>query len=103
MDAKEALDKIKTAEIQAEEIIQQAEAESVLILRQAQREKLNIIASARERAMLQAQELKAQTEAQTSQEVQMINDRRKEVVRNLEDQAKNKQEKAVTFILEKTK
>jgi len=103
MDAKEALDKIKTVEIQAEEIIQQAQAESALILRQAQRENLNIIASAKERAMLQAKELKAQAEVQTSQEVEMINDRKKEVMRNLEGQAKNKQEKAVTFILEKTK
>jgi vacuolar-type H+-ATPase subunit H len=101
MDSKAALDKIRQAELQAEETLSEAGAEAGCITEQARQQGAELIKEAQVKAASEAGKLKAQIEQDTAREIEEIKGTSLREVGVLKSKAAENVEKAANFLREK--
>jgi vacuolar-type H+-ATPase subunit H len=101
MDVKEALDKIKEVELEAQGIIAAAQTQLRLILTQARQEREKIFALAQQRARKESAELSETMQRQTQQEITLIKKETEDLSARLIEKAQGNLDRAVEFLKDK--
>ncbi len=101
MDSKAALDKIKEAESNAQQIIERVKLDAHNILREAKLEKERVIKAAIEKAKIDSRKLRIKIQEEGSGEINEIKKQSGVEIETLKEQAKNNLDKAVEFIKHK--
>jgi len=98
MDSKTALEKIKEAEIKAQDSLEQAKRKSRQILQEASTEKARILKQAQDQANHDAQNLQIKIEKETVEEIAAIDNQTSEAIKILRKGAQVNLNKAADFI-----
>ncbi len=103
MDAKEALEKIKTAEQKAEQDVQQSQAQAGEILKAAQRKNELLLNTARNKARTDGEKFQIQSETEAQDEIMRLEKETAAEIRKITDRAAKTGNKALDFIIAKLK